>query len=683
MRIVGITNILPSPCEPGSPTDVMSIAADRDDTPYSTLILALAVLILVTLVIAPLRVPLLLIPASFLLASYGMGLLVERMPWIPCPPSSMPMLALVVRLAIGMSSLGSMTTVLALLGVYRFSAVPIIVGLAWGIMHLIRSYGGITHLKPTISSIVSGIVVGSVWAIAWLWATIPPTFYDELVYHLPIPQIALRTGHLPAFPWLLFNFMPHVSDLLLGWGLAFSGEIGARAMHFAFWIAIWVAGWAFVEAITAPHSHLWIGCVMGGAFASSAMFFFLGTLPFAETLLTFAILASTAVIACPGSSALWLVLGLLWSLAVSAKLSGWIWVVGGALAALTLRWPWRALVKAGFVALAATSPWWGRAWWLTGNPVFPMGYRWLGGLYWSEASQARLQGDLPSYPDSFTALGLLKLPYHMVMTPERFGSASDCGALAVGMVCLMLSLPLWTRVLHFDPLRRRQCDAAAMFIGFVTLCWIFTSTTTRFFAPALMVGLSTLVVLLTLVPTRVLVFSMILLSTCGLLGTTRFLTLHNQVFSSMNVALERESAGEFASRTLDQYEAAIYVRTHLAPDARLLFIGESRPYYFDRPALFPYPFHEHPLTGWVEEADSSEQLLNTLRRQGFTHVVLNTNEFRRLHDAYHVLNFTGPDAARHDQILKQLPGTMTTLFAKNHVYVFEIPVSNELHGKAF
>jgi hypothetical protein len=151
----------------------------------------------------------------------------------------------------------------------------------------------------------------------------------------------------------------------------------------------------------------------------------------------------------------------------------------------------------------------------------------------------------------------------------------------------------------------------------------------------------------------------------------------------MNVALERESPAEFASRTLDQYEAAMYVRNHLGPESHLLFIGESRPYYFDRPALFPYPFHEHPLTRWVEEADSSEQLIHTLRNQGFTHVVLNTKEFRRLHDGYHVLDFTGPQAARHDKILKELPRTMTTLFAKNNVYVFEIPLSRDLHGQAF
>ena len=117
----------------------------------------------------------------------------------------------------------------------------------------------------------------------------------------------------------------------------------------------------------------------------------------------------------------------------------------------------------------------------------------------------------------------------------------------------------------------------------------------------------------------------------------------------------------------------MYVRKQLPAEANLLFIGESRPFYFDRASLSPYPFHEHPLTRWVQEANAPEQLLQKIRSEGFTHVVLNTGEFKRLHDSYHVLNFTGPEALLRDQTLKQLPRTMTMLFSKNSVYVFEIP----------
>jgi hypothetical protein len=651
--------------------------ADPARVAYSTFTVALLIVILVTVVITPSRLLLLLIPGSFLLAAYGMGLLLERTTasWLLSVPSHFPMLTLALRLGTGMSLLGLATTLLGLLGLYRFTAALVIFALGWSIVHLVRSSSALQLLKPTVPSLVGGFIIGIVWAIAWLWATIPPTFYDELAYHLPIAQYALRTGNLPAFPWLFFSYMPHLSDLLLGWGLALAGEIGARAMHVMFWLAIWIAGWALVETIITPHQGSWTGCLMGAAFASSGTFLFLGTLPFAETSLTFAVLTSAALIALPEASALWLPLGLLWGLAISVKLSGWSWVIAGALAALVMKWPLRAVTQAGLVSLMATVPWWGRAWWLTGNPIYPMGYRWLGGLYWNDESQARLQGDLPSYADPSTILNLFRLPYDMVMATEGFGSASDCGPLAVGIVCLMLSFPLWTWCLNLDQGKRRQCYAASLFIFLTGLSWIMTSTTTRFFAPALMIGLSTLVALLTLVPRPALALSLLLLSAFGTLGVTRFLSLHAQVFSSAEVALGQESSTEFARRTLDHYEAGAYVRNKLPPDANLLFIGESRPFYFDRTSLSPYPFHEHPLSHWVQETNSPEQLLRKIRSQGFTHVVLNTREFRRLHENYHMFNFSGPEAIRHDQILKQLPGTMTTLFSKNNVYVFEIPMS--------
>ena len=136
-----------------------------------------------------------------------------------------------------------------------------------------------------------------------------------------------------------------------------------------------------------------------------------------------------------------------------------------------------------------------------------------------------------------------------------------------------------------------------------------------------------------------------------------------------------ESGAEYAKRTVDHYEAAMFTKEHLPGSAKLLFIGESRPFHFDRTALAPYPYQEHPLTQWIRESASPEDLRDRLRREGFTHVILNVREFKRLHDSYQALAFSGPRASLYDQRLKQLPGTMTTVFSKNTVYVFEIPSS--------
>jgi hypothetical protein len=68
-----------------------------------------------------------------------------------------------------------------------------------------------------------------------------------------------------------------------------------------------------------------------------------------------------------------------------------------------------------------------------------------------------------------------------------------------------------------------------------------------------------------------------------------------------------------------------------------------------------------------------EQLRNRIRAEGITHVVLNTGEFRRVHDLYKVLDFSGPEERILDLRLKELPRLLTLLFVKHNVYVFQVP----------
>jgi hypothetical protein len=151
-------------------------------------------------------------------------------------------------------------------------------------------------------------------------------------------------------------------------------------------------------------------------------------------------------------------------------------------------------------------------------------------------------------------------------------------------------------------------------------------------------------------------------------------TQHSQVFSAYDVALGREGAEAYLARQLDHFDAARFVRENVTVRARLLFIGESRPYYFAREAIAPYPYDRHPLQRWVQEASSPEALARRLAGEGISHVVLNVREFKRLHDSYGVLAFSGEGAQAHTRRLKDLPRALRLLFAKNGVYIFEVPM---------
>jgi hypothetical protein len=157
------------------------------------------------------------------------------------------------------------------------------------------------------------------------------------------------------------------------------------------------------------------------------------------------------------------------------------------------------------------------------------------------------------------------------------------------------------------------------------------------------------------------------------LGTMSFLDQHHGAFGATQVALGKEDREQFVARQVPYYEAARFVQTHVPHTARLLFIGEARPYYFSREAVAPYPMDRHPLAGWVESAPTTEALVQRLGQEGITHVVLNVREFRRLHSRYHVLEFSGENADGHAQRLFGLPNSLTQLFTKNGVYVFAVP----------
>jgi len=342
-------------------------------------------------------------------------------------------------------------------------------------------------------------------------------------------------------------------------------------------------------------------------------------------------------------------------------------------AAFVAGWPLRDLVRTTAIVLAGMALWCVRAFIHTGNPIYPMGYAWLNGRPWSEASQTLLKADMPSGAADLGLRGLLRLPVDLVQHPERFGSAADVGALAVIAVCLAVVLPVIARVKGLGARARGLGDAAAVFVLVAGGGWVATSATARFFAPAIVVSLAILVGMVLSVGRTSQALMVLLLIAAGVFGTGRFVHQHSDVFSSYDVALGKESHDGYLARQVDHFAAARFVREALPTKARILFIGETRPYYFMREAVAPSAFDRHPLHRWVLEASSPEALATRLAAEGFTHVVLNVHEFKRLHDKYGVLAFSGEGADANDRRLKALPAALRLLFADNGVYVFAVP----------
>lgn len=647
------------------------------DQTRPTLWIALAIVVLGTALVDPSRLGLLLVPLSFLVTAYGTGTLLGRATGRPLLiEGQSSVLDLAVHLGVGIACLSLIAVGTALCGFLWIAGIAAVPLMGFGFWHVFHAFPRLRSLHQALSAtvIAGGLAVGSTWLVAWLWATIPPTFFDELAYHLVFPQRALVTGTLEATPWVFFNLMPHASDLLLAWGMSFGGALGARATHFALWVACSISAWALAETLTPSAAKSRVALVVACALATSPTLWFLATLPFAETCLALAMVSAVILVAIsPDERRPWLSFGLVLGLAATVKLAGLFWVAAGIAAAFTAKWPLRDISRALLVTLGSVLPWWVRGIVHTGNPIYPMASRFLGGTPWSEESHSRVFGDLAPSAEELGLTGILRLPLDLLQHPERFGSASEVGALAVIAVCLILTLPALLHFANITERERRLGFALTTFMLVAVAGWLFTTTTTRYFAPAFTIGLAALAgILLRFGPRMQVLVISVMLAAAGW-GTVRFLTQHSAAFSSIDIALGRVSADSYLGRQLDHHAAARFVRDQLPEDAYLFFIGETRPYYFSRRSMAPSAFDRHPLRQWLEESPSVEALAAHLANEGFTHVVLNAREFKRIHEGYGVLRFSGANAETHDRRLKKLPAMLRTLFADNGIFVLEVP----------
>ena len=641
----------------------------------------------------PSRLWLLFIPLTFFLAAYQTGRLVEsgvlaaRLDGLSIPVARAP-----VRLGIGTAALSLVTFGTGLLGLMPLAGVLVLGLCGLAAVQLWRTGVALRPARPLLPALGAGFVAGAAWLVGWLWATTPPVFFDELSYHLVVPERALATWSLPVFPWIFFTLMPHASDVLLAWGmglgkllerlqlLAGGGDLGARAMVWTLWAVCSVIAWGLLRVVLWPRQSVLIAPLVTAAFAASPTLWFLATLPFAEGFAAIGVLTAAVILVAShrrdpaeGIAQPWLLYGLALGLVGTAKLTGTYWIAASLAAAGVSGWKGKDIVRAALTAGACVAPWWGRALFYTGNPIYPMAYDVLGGKFWSAESQARVMGDVSLRLGDLGPAGLIRLPWDLLRHPEQFGSGANVGLLAIVATGVVLCLPVLVRTAKGDRRHRRLADAAAVFLLLAGLGWVMTSTVTRFFSPAFLICLTVLCALVLSVRLPMQRVVAVLMLAVGLWGTSQFIAEHAAVFSSREVALGLETRDSYMARQVDHFAASRFVRESLPGQAKLLFIGETRAYYFGRDGIAPTAYDRHPLDRWVRESDSPEVLARRLRTEGITHVVLNVREFRRLTKSYGLLVFAAAGDEADEQRLKALPSRLKLLFVENGVYVFEVP----------
>jgi 4-amino-4-deoxy-L-arabinose transferase-like glycosyltransferase len=483
--------------------------------------------------------------------------------------------------------------------------------------------------KLMIACVVLAAVLNLAGALA------PPFEYDELEYHLGALADYQRAGHIVFLPHNFYSNLPQLTEMLYLLAMMMTSDVAAKLLH-------WLFGVLGAMAAYGVARRLWSRNV---ALTAAALFY---CTPLVQDL------SQTARIDLATTFFATLAFGALVVWSQEASEENWIWLsalcVGGAVATkwtaipvvllpaalmLVMRRRFFSFATYCLVAVVMVAPWLVKNWWLTGNPVYPLLYRWFPNPHWNSAQAAVFAArHFPSF--GWDAVGKsFALLWNFSFVEGR------------AVPLLLMTAPLVLMVPRAEKTARR---AAALFGGAYAAWFCFTFRPWRFLFPACgmaaVAGAYALEKLghepivrkaLRLSVGIVVVMSVATIALTDLVDVEDAERVPTQI-SFVQCALGQFTRDEFVSRMgRGALEPIIWMNANLPRNVRVLYVGEARVYYANHPVLWSTAFDQHPLTAMSREANTTKDLLTRLRSQGVTHVYLNPSELERLRKGYHYL----------------------------------------------
>jgi hypothetical protein len=540
------------------------------------------------------------------------------------PDHPIDSLAMSAALGLGLMGLGCLAVGEAgkfnLAGLAVLMAVATEVGLLAG-LNLLRAlwqaWFRSAEPRAGASSALDGIMLGlqalTLVATA-LSAMAPVTDGDALCYHLQVPKVFLVRQAVFFDADLHETIYPLLTEMLYGLALEFRGPVACRCIQ-------WLLGLVFAANVTAlarpslGQRAWWAGtiallvpAVTGGMAA-----------PLNDVALaafgTAAIVAWMRLLDRPTPTAA-LVAGAFAGLAIGVKypalvLAGLLATILCLLPCLDRSWRTRSgwtrafALAAGFMGMTVLvgGAWYVRAYIFTGNPVYPFFRGWFGGAGLDEVLAPIKRPLTVSFWNLLTSI----IP--ITLQPHRF----DSFAHQFGPVFLLF-LP----ALFLERAPRRVLGLAILGYVFVMIC-LTQRQSMRF----LLIGLGPLSVGVAYLadrwrqratrPARALVTALVLVL-CFETGLAM-----TRASRAIGVVMGRESFHEFLGRCEPTYRVGRWVARNLPDTARL--IGQDhRGFYI--PRGYTMELAHRRRTGLGQSGESPRAIVNTLKKEGYTHLML-------------------------------------------------------------
>ncbi|MCH8242687.1 MAG: hypothetical protein IH897_08760, partial [Planctomycetes bacterium] len=461
--------------------------------------------------------------------------------------------------------------------------------------------------------------------------------YDILEYHLQVPKEYYQAGRISYLPHNVYGSFPSVVEMLYLLNMVLLEDdvdtgTSANLIHFSFAVLTVFAAWVL--------GSLWsrrAGVVSGVTMATTGWLAYLSGLAYVENGMLFFGLAATAVLlrssrdaldeAAPGDSLLtrrrhMALAGLFAGFACGCKYTAVPMIAGPLLVATfllpkqTIRHKFENGLIFVLLALVSFSPWLIRNVVTTGNPVFPLANRVFDASppgWGPEQTDRWERGHRPGESER-TFVGRLQALWNHVPADkyQRFGPA----VILLGLVGL---------------LRRKRDRTDLILVVILSLqlvVWLFATHLYARLAVVFLIPLALLAGRGVMVGGRraTLLISVLCVGACWNFYFAANLVRAEEAFGA--------SGSTFYHGDQPGYEYFKLVNDELPSDAKILLVGEARAFYFRRPVSYNVVFNRNPFAQVVRNADSDQQIVDWLVDEGFTHVLVNWLEIKRLRASY-------------------------------------------------
>ena len=513
------------------------------------------------------------------------------------------------RALIGVTVFGTILGVVAWIGIALPTAVVVLtlVLAAPGVLILLRSRPW-PRWSPTAADVA---LLGPPILIGWIGAITPVVSDDELVYKLALPRAYLLEGRMVEFPLNTQNYFPASLSLPSLPALALSGGVAAKLVFFVVFLLALRIVYRFCR-ILAPGKEAWLAAPVAW---TPALLLIAGWCWPDWGMIGLLLLSYVAWLRFRESRAAMdaAVLTLSLAGALGGKYTAIPWMLlflplavwqmrrrGMPVARLTATAALVLVLFGGFFYFRNL------AW--TGSPIAPfllsgtpqIGNFGSGGPLesWKELLQGNPIMDPSLVDDSvgiLLPLSALFSPFVLAADGRRFG---DLFALA---------LVQFAGLVGFAPLWRYTLTAL------VPLALLGAAVCLRVYDASPR-------------PLRVVLRIGVALALFGQVLVVLFLLFIKYDF--MPYVLGHESEHHYLARKGYVPGAYAWIQKKLSPESRVFMIGENRPYYLDRPAVWAGNQDGPRLAQYLSRFPDAEAFDREMRRQGVTDILFNRRWYR-------------------------------------------------------